>query len=187
MGSWLGFSVGLLNLWLPFALGYGLIWSVSSFIGRRLPRTTGAEGEYGDKRLMYLFGFYPFLALALVSFFIPLNFGPLFRPGLLIFALGIILNILTVISLSALSGPLKTGGLYRFSRNPMYVSDAVYLAGLILVSGAGSFASLVYILLTLCWLAGTHWCVLREEAFLERTYGQKYLNYKHKTPRYLFI
>ena len=184
-----GFTPGILNLWLPFALGYGLVRLAAGLSSRgyREGAGGGQAEEYINKNLMYLFGFYPFIALCIASIFVPIQFGNLFWPGLLIFILGIVLNIIVLHAFIRSGSGLKTGGPYRYSRNPMYVSDLIYILGLNLMGWARSPANLVFILLTLFWVGGTHWCVLREEAFLAQKFGQAYLDYKKRTPRYLVI
>ena len=187
--TYLGFRIGLLNLWLPFTLGYGLIWLSTSLSRRNLRQEAGGEAtnEYVNPKLMYLFGFYPFIALFIASIFLPLKFGILFWPGLIIFIFGITMNIIAVKTFIRSGEGLKTSGLYRYSRNPMYVANLIYILGLNLMSWAPSFVNLVFILLTLYWISGTHWCVLREEVFLGRKFGEAYLQYKKKTARYFII
>lgn len=185
----LGFRIGLLNLWLPFALGYGLVWMAAILSSRGVKRenVSGQTDEYINKRLMYLFGFYPFVALFIASIFVPISFGILFWIGLLTFVFGIAMNIIAINTFIRSTEALKTGGIFRYTRNPMYVSNLIYILGLNLIGWIGSLANLVFILLTLYWIGGTHWSVLREEAFLERKFGEAYLRYKNKTPRYLIV
>lgn len=185
----MGFMIGILNLWLPFALGYGLVWLATGLSGRELKREIGGEqtNEYINQKLMYLFGFYPFLGLFIASIFMPIRFGILFWLGLAVFIFGITMNIIAVNTFIRSGKGLKTGGLYRYSRNPMYAATLIYILGLNLMGWSQSFANLIFILLTLFWISGTHWCVLREEAYLARKLGQVYLDYKKRTPRYWFI
>lgn len=74
---------------------------------------------------------------------------------------------------------LQTGGIYRFSRNPMYF-------GLMLISAAS--IALIPNLLTIGF--GTtgiilhHFIILKEEKFLHQTFGNQYTEYKAKTGRY---
>jgi len=75
---------------------------------------------------------------------------------------------------------LKTKGIYRFSRNPIYVGfDLFTLASMIyiweiLVIIAGFYCLIVY-----------HLIILGEEKFLEQRFGDKYLEYKKKVRRYI--
>lgn len=75
---------------------------------------------------------------------------------------------------------LKTNGIYRISRNPMYL-------GLTLITSA----SIIYTLNIFIFLAGVysfyvyHQIILSEEKFLEKSFGKKYLDYKKKVRRYI--
>ena len=76
---------------------------------------------------------------------------------------------------------LLTGGPYRFTRNPMYVAElALWLGWTILY---GSFPILVA-LLVMAPLMNKR-VVTREERDLEARFGESYLTYKNKTPRWL--
>jgi protein-S-isoprenylcysteine O-methyltransferase Ste14 len=185
----MGFGPGIFNLWLPFSLGYGLVWFSTKLSSRNLRHEAGGEdtGEYVNAVLMYLFGFYPFIALVIASIFIPIEFGTLFWPGLLIFIFGLTLSIIAVKTFISSGAGLKTGGLYRYSRNPMYMANLINILGLNLMGWAGTLANLIFILISLFLVGGTHWCVLREEAYLAQKHGQAYLAYKKRTPRYWLI
>lgn len=185
----MGFTIGVLNLWLPFALGYGLVWLAIRLDSRNVKREAagGYAEEYGSRQLVYLLGYYPFIALGLAAIFVPIEFGALFWPGLLIFISGIGMNIIVVKTFIGSGQTLKTSGLYHYSRNPMYVANLIYILGLNLMGWAQSWANLAFILLTLFWIGGTHWCVLREEAYLAQKFGAAYSDYKKRTPRYWVI
>jgi protein-S-isoprenylcysteine O-methyltransferase Ste14 len=75
---------------------------------------------------------------------------------------------------------LQTDGLYRFSRNPIFVAMLVVLAG--------------YTLLLPTWLSlamilgagiGIRQQVLEEEAYLLRTYGETYREYERRVGRWV--
>lgn len=75
---------------------------------------------------------------------------------------------------------LKTDGIYRLSRNPMYlgvhlwtISAMIYTMNLWIII-FGIYSILIY-----------HWIILSEERFLEKRFGKKYSDYKKKTRRYL--
>lgn len=74
---------------------------------------------------------------------------------------------------------LQTTGIYRLSRNPMYV-------GLILLAMASTLLlpNLLNIFLTLSGILIHHRIILREEAFLEEKFGGKYRDYRRRTRRY---
>jgi protein-S-isoprenylcysteine O-methyltransferase Ste14 len=72
-------------------------------------------------------------------------------------------------------------GLYRYSRNPAYVSMTAVLLGL------GLLLNNAWILLTaIPVVAIMHYgVILREEAYLERSFGDEYLRYKAGVRRWL--
>ncbi|WP_243545695.1 methyltransferase family protein [Pseudodesulfovibrio tunisiensis] len=79
------------------------------------------------------------------------------------------------------SSVLVRGGAYRYSRNPMYVGFIVILAGI------GFAAGSVWLLLTVVpmW-AYLQWFVIpREEAYLQRTFGQEYIEFCRAVRRWL--
>ncbi len=77
-------------------------------------------------------------------------------------------------------GELITGGLFAFSRNPIYVAFAFILLGQFLI-----FSNWI---LLVCLIAGIwlfHRQVLREEDYLKKHYGKEYLEYCNRVRRYL--
>ena len=75
---------------------------------------------------------------------------------------------------------LKSGGVYRLSRNPQNVGWAISLLGVALARRSGLGASLVALF---CAAFATYLPI--EETFLEQTYGEAYRRYKQRTPRIL--
>ena len=79
------------------------------------------------------------------------------------------------------SSALVQGGIYRFTRNPMYLGMAAFSLGLALVFS--SFAgALMAILAT---VIVDRLVVSREEAYLARRFGQDYLEYRRAVRRWL--
>ncbi|WP_435358896.1 methyltransferase family protein [Haloarchaeobius sp. DFWS5] len=79
-----------------------------------------------------------------------------------------------------LTGDLRTGGWYRFSRNPQYVCYAVATVGFAL------FANSVFAtVLCACYFAW--WLVLpfAEEPWLREEYGEAYDRYAARVPRFV--
>ena len=76
---------------------------------------------------------------------------------------------------------LITGGPYRFSRNPSYVSLSL------LYVGVGIAADSIWILgLFIPTLAVMHYgVILREERYLENKFGEEYLHYKRRVRRWI--
>jgi protein-S-isoprenylcysteine O-methyltransferase Ste14 len=79
------------------------------------------------------------------------------------------------------SAALITSGPYRFSRNPLYISTGILYAALALW-----FAKLWALLLLPAAMAVLQRLVIaKEEAYLERRFGQEYLDYKTRVRRWL--
>jgi len=75
---------------------------------------------------------------------------------------------------------LVTKGLYRYSRNPQYVASILGFFGTALAHGGMHTA-------ILCGLAILVYLIMpyTEEPWLQRAYGDVYLAYKERTPRFL--
>ncbi len=82
--------------------------------------------------------------------------------------------------MSAFPGALVTSGLYRRSRNPIFLAADLFIAGSFLLNP--TLAGLIYLVLTPAIL---HAQIKREEAFLQAVHGQQYAAYAAATPRYL--
>jgi protein-S-isoprenylcysteine O-methyltransferase Ste14 len=78
------------------------------------------------------------------------------------------------------STELKTSGLYKFSRNPMYL-------GFNLITASSVVYTLNYtiLLISLYSIIIYHLIILAEEKFLENRFGEQYFEYKRKVNRYL--
>jgi len=76
---------------------------------------------------------------------------------------------------------IVTDGIYQLSRNPMYVSLAVFYLGL-----ACWINSLWILLLIVPVLMVVEWGIIkREEQYLEQKFGDKYLRYKSQVRRWI--
>lgn len=76
---------------------------------------------------------------------------------------------------------IVSDGLYRYSRNPAYVSLTALLLGLgLLLDNAWLLGLAVPVVLVMHFGV-----ILREEAYLERKFGDEYLRYKGQVRRWL--
>ena len=75
---------------------------------------------------------------------------------------------------------LETAGMYRWSRNPIYVVTIVGMVGIGTVVASWIVTSML-IMWTLFYLLAP----FLEEPWLEREYGAEYLAYKKRVPRFL--
>jgi len=90
------------------------------------------------------------------------------------------MGLVTHIGIPSGKHELRTGGIYKISRNPMYASF-IFL-------NTATFLFLPSILLLVVMLYGMivhHFIILGEEKYLEKEFGDEYLKYKKRVPRYL--
>ena len=79
------------------------------------------------------------------------------------------------------STSLVTTGVYKFSRNPMYVAMASILVGIVFFFGnIASFLSVVLF----CWII-TQFQIKPEEKVLTEMFGQSFLDYSQRTRRWI--
>ncbi len=76
---------------------------------------------------------------------------------------------------------LVTHGPYRLSRNPMYVGASVALVGVALIANTGWLLAVLPPL----WLLLRRLVIEREEAYLERKFGEEYRAFAARTRRWL--
>ena len=77
-------------------------------------------------------------------------------------------------------GKLVTNGIFKYSRNPIFLFMNMYFIGITLV-----YPTLIFILMTLIFIMGVHKQILNEEKHLSNIYKEEYQDYKKKTRRYL--
>lgn len=87
---------------------------------------------------------------------------------------------LSVKASTGLKHKLVTHGPYRYTRNPQYLGDIIVLMGVVLLSSS------IYVIIT-CILGILIFYLLpyAEEPWLEEMYGEEYIEYKKKTPRFI--
>jgi protein-S-isoprenylcysteine O-methyltransferase Ste14 len=106
----------------------------------------------------------------------------------IILIIGLLFSILSIINLGTstrLGLPsedtvLKTNGLYKLSRNPMYLGF-----NLVTISSMIYTLNIWIILLGIYSIIVYHLIILGEEKFMQTRFGEKYVDYKKKTGRYL--
>ena len=115
------------------------------------------------------------IAMIIVAVFVP------FQAIIFILSLGMFIADFRVYVAAPL-GRAITGGIYRYSRNPMYTAYHLGMLGVCIAT-----ASLWLLLVTMASIVATHFVILGEERYCLATYGQEYREYKARTPRYLLI
>ena len=104
-----------------------------------------------------------------------------FYIGLIIYILGIVLYTVSIVNYAK---PKETGinmyGLYRISRNPMYVAYFIYFLGCALLTRSG-----ILLALLLTFQISVHWIILSEEKWCIKEFGDEYIKYMSKVRRYI--
>ena len=76
---------------------------------------------------------------------------------------------------------LITSGIYKYSRNPIYLSFLIMLIGTGMLFGS---ASSLLVVAAFFMLSNSYY-IKYEEQILEFTFGEEYLEYKSRTPRWI--
>jgi protein-S-isoprenylcysteine O-methyltransferase Ste14 len=135
----------------------------------------------------------PLLVSVVIEYFFPTVFvqGPIrWIAGVLLVACGIALNAAGFVTQRrAGTDPIPfnpttkivSHGLYRFSRNPMYIGFALWTLGLAtLLNSMWALLAVPLGLILIDLLV-----VAREERYLERKFGEEYLAYKQRVRRWI--
>ena len=79
------------------------------------------------------------------------------------------------------SSAIVSDGIYRFTRNPMYIGMALVMLGLALVIGSPASIAMVAVGLIIV----DRFVIRREEAYLEAKFGNDYRAYRTRVRRWL--
>jgi len=125
-----------------------------------------------------------YLLSIIYSIFIPLKLGATwFYAGLPIYLLGLISYAMVWVGF-ATTPPDKpvTTGIYRYSRNPMQLSQVVIYLGVGIATASWVFLllAIAYMIIPLLWVGA-------EERHCLKHYGEAYREYMKRTPRYIGI
>jgi protein-S-isoprenylcysteine O-methyltransferase Ste14 len=72
-----------------------------------------------------------------------------------------------------------TGGLYKRSRNPMYIAYFIIFVGCVVLTGSFSLLMLLF-----TFQISVHWLILAEERWCLETFGSRYQDYMDQVGRY---
>ncbi len=104
-----------------------------------------------------------------------------FYIGVAVYGVGLLLY---AVSMLDYARPKTTGinvnGLYRISRNPMYVAYFICLLGCVLISTSWTLLALLII-----FQISSHWIILSEEKWCIKKFGEEYVRYMNKVRRYI--
>ena len=168
------FEIGFWNAWI-----FIIPLFVMHIINARVFARRGAGGQSG-KILVVLF-----LIIHILPIFLPLKLNTIwFYAGLIFYIVGITMGFLAIFGFATtpIDKPVSKG-IFRYSRNPMYLGGFIFLIGISLAS-----VSWIYFLITLIWMILLHIADIPvEESECIKKYGTDYKEYMKKTPRWLGI
>lgn len=175
------FWQGLLLLLPIFLIRFGL----PALIDRRaLPRLQYFPPLKGLERPAYFVYQITNLFLLVYPLFLTVKTGArAFMIGFLLFLTGLIGYAAATASFTRQhSNGFIRRGIYRFSRNPMYVAYLLWLAGIAFLTG-----SLPYLIVIAVFQLSVHWIIISEERWCLGQYGQEYEDYLRRVPRYFLF
>lgn len=134
----------------------------------------------GKEKIAYWFYQVSTLLIFVYLFFLKTTTDPYwFYIGLATYGLGALLCLMSVLNFA---NPAENGinlkGLYRFSRNPMYVAYFIYFLGCVLLT-----QSLLLFTILLVFQISAHWIILSEERWCIKEFEEEYKNYMNNVRR----
>ena len=104
-----------------------------------------------------------------------------FYAGTAFYVLGLVFCAASIVSFAIPSEEgLNTNGIYRFSRNPMYLSYFMIFLGFACMT-----ASLILGGIVMVFIVASHWIILAEERWCIAKFGGAYRQYMQRVRRYL--
>jgi protein-S-isoprenylcysteine O-methyltransferase Ste14 len=172
------FEIGVWNAWI-LAIVFLLLVYIPILTLKDFNKKMGQGEEYGKSGAFMTILFF---ILITCPIFLPLKLGTAwFYTGLSIYLLGLVIGIIAIAN--AASTPLGkpfTKGVYRYSRNPMYLCMIIVFVGIGIAS-----ASWFYLLLSAIFIVMAHFMVIAEEQLTLDKLGDAYREYMNRTPRWI--
>ena len=156
---------------------------LSHFSKNALSRAAYFAPMEGNEKIAYVVYQISNIGLFLFSCFIGIkfDFSVLFYMGVAIYLLGLAL---CAISMRDFARPhangMNTKGLYRYSRNPMYMAYFICFLGIALLTQSLTF----FVILLIFQLSG-HFIILAEERWCLERFGKAYRDYQNRVRRYI--
>ena len=145
---------------------------LSHFSKNALSRAAYFAPVQGKEKIAYMIYQLSNLALFITPFLLEIkfDFSVYFYAGVAIYLLGLAL---CAISMRDFARPdangMNTKGLYRYSRNPMYVAYFVCFLGIAFLT-----KSMIFILILVMFQTAAHWIILSEERWCLEKFGKSY-------------
>lgn len=178
------FELGVWNAWI-FVLPMLLLMIIGNKLIKKREMASLSEylSDFSKKeKILVAVLMIPILCSYFYSIFLPLKLGTiLLYIGLVIYLLGIGIQIITWqhLATGSVERPV-TKGIYRFSRNPMYIGDI-----LIFISIAVACISWIFLIIVVLSIGANYLTVISEEHECLVKYGEEYQKYMDRTPRWI--
>ena len=170
---------GFLLLLPFFGIRFGLLSALNRKALRRAAYFAPVQGAERNAYVLYQLANIA-LFLYLLRLRVQLVFSWICCLGLFCYLAGLLLCLITMVDFSAPSEMgLHTNGLYRFSRNPMYIAYFICFMGMALLT-----KSIVFFGILLVFQVSAHWIILSEERWCREQFGEVYEQYQEKVRRY---
>ncbi|MFQ6127242.1 MAG: methyltransferase family protein [Candidatus Heimdallarchaeota archaeon] len=183
------FELGLWNAWI-FVLSFLLLLIVGGILKRLKGQYFKGSGRpdkppFNEKeKKLYGISQLTVFASFIYSVFLPLKLSTTwFYAGLVIYLFGMIFLIMASIEFG--TTPMDrpaTEGLYRISRNPIYLGSFLMFIGIGIAC-----ASWLFLLLTMILIVLDDILVAPEERWCLEKYGDSYREYMNRTPKWIGI
>ncbi len=148
---------------------------------KSLKRAASIPSRFAEQKVMYWAYQISTILLIFYPFFLEVKGTSTWFWGLGLYGIGVVLCFISTFNFAK---PTENGinlkGLYRISRNPMYVAYFVYFLGCVLLT-----QSLPLLIILAVFQVSTHWLILAEEDWCREQYGDVYVQYMKKVRRYM--
>ncbi len=183
------FEIGLLNAWILvlYIIAYNIVpyyLSSKRMIDEETVKKVGHHDIEKSKtqRHLGIILMFVFYIPIIYCFFLPIRMNTnWFFFGMILYFIGIFIG--TSAMYSFFKTPpekLVTNGIYRYSRNPMYLSIVLLYTGISIVC-----LSWLFLLITIIFTILTYFLILSEEEYCCKKYKNKFNDYMSKTPRWI--
>lgn len=136
----------------------------------------------GFERIAYVINIITTFSLVILPFFLKIKFrGFLTISGLCLLIVSLVLYTISVIQFARPgSSGLNKSGLYRISRNPMYVAFFLYFFACCILTYSWLLLTVLVI-----FQISVHFLIISEERWCKNQFGKAYYDYLEKVGRYI--
>ena len=179
------FEIGWLNGWIFMVIFFFILGIVIKMCPKEvITRLYDNEGWTKSQYTFTKLGKLCALIHIILVIFTPISSVSIeYMIGIIIYLIGTIGFVIAVINFKkALLGKPITSGLYKISRNPQVIT--LFLVSLGTSLTIGSWTAVIVVVISIIFF---HFRILGEEKRLTEQYGDSFLEYKKRVPRYFIF